>query len=198
MQTSIQAKQHTDREEVPSNTFLPQRYYQKKQYFHNTYLLMLGMSKALYAVDRATLLKNLKTVLDSDELHLIKIMLNTELIVRCETEERNFFKTDIGVLQGDILSTNEFTLHLVTALYKGNNDHICKKSRIITSSELSSISKHDHRKDIDEHFSIYQQYANDISTITSDKNKIDHIKKDCSFRIINLNSLSERNKNQRI
>ena len=40
--------------------------------------------------------------------------------------------------------------------YQEIDDHICKKSTIITSSELSSMSKHDHRKDIVEHFSIYQ------------------------------------------
>ena len=40
---------------------------------------------------------------------LIKIMLNTELTVRRETEESDFFKIDTGVPQGDGLSANEFT-----------------------------------------------------------------------------------------
>ena len=77
---------------------------------------------------------------------------------------------DTSVWKGDGLSANEFTLYLVRALYKENNYHICKKSTITTSSELSSGWKHDLRKS-------YQEYANDISFITSDKNKIGHIKK---------------------
>ena len=43
---------------------------------------MLDMYKGIDTVDRAILLKDLKTVLDPDELHLIKIMFKSELIVR--------------------------------------------------------------------------------------------------------------------
>ena len=46
------------------------------------HLLMLDMYKGFDTVDRAILLKDLKTVLDPDELHLIKIMFKTDLIVR--------------------------------------------------------------------------------------------------------------------
>ena len=119
-------------------------------------LPMLDMSKAFDTVDRAILLKDLKTIRNPDELHLITIMFNTELTVRCETEERDFFKTDTGVPQGDGVSANELTLSLARALCKENNDHICKKSTITTSSQLSSISKFDLCMDIDEHFAIYQ------------------------------------------
>ena len=71
--------------------------------------LMLNMSKTFDTVDRAIPLKDLKTILDPDELHLIKVMVNTELTVRCETEESNFFKTDTGASPEDGLSANEFT-----------------------------------------------------------------------------------------
>ena len=128
------------------------------------------MYKGFYTVDKTILLKDLKTVLDLDELHLIKIMFKTELIVRSEIEESDFFKTDTGVSKGDGSSATELTLYLARALYKKNNDHICKKSTIATSSELSSLSKHDYRNDRDQHFAIYQKYAGHISAITSDKN----------------------------
>ena len=72
---------------------------------------MLNMSKTFDRVDRAIPLKDLKTILDPDELHLIKVMVNTELTVRCETEESNFFKTDTGASREDGLSANEFTLY---------------------------------------------------------------------------------------
>ena len=78
-------------------------------------LLMLDMSKAFDTLDRAILLKNLKSILDPKELHLIKITLNAELTLRWETEEMNFFKTDTGVLKGDGLSENEFALYLARA-----------------------------------------------------------------------------------
>ena len=82
------------------------------------------------------------------------------------------------------LKSYDFTLYLSRALNEENNDHICSKSTIIASSELSSISKHDHRTDIDEHFDIYQEYAVDISAITTDKDTIDHIKKTVQKRIM--------------
>ena len=43
---------------------------------------MLDMYKGIDTVDRAILLKDLKTVLDPDKLYLIKIMFKSELIVR--------------------------------------------------------------------------------------------------------------------
>ena len=95
------------------------------------------------------------------------------LTARCETEESDLFKIDTEVPQGDGLSAIEFTLYLARALYKENNDHVCKKSTITSSSKLSSISKHYHHKDTEEHFATHQEYT-DISVIASDKNKIDH------------------------
>ena len=49
-------------------------------------------------------------------------------------------------------------------------------STIITLTELSSISKHDHRKDRDKPIVIEQEYADEISAIASGKNKIHRIK----------------------
>ena len=61
----------------------------------------------------------MSNITDTDELHLIKIMFDTELTIRCGNEESESFKTDTGILQGDgpvqrnllytcqILSTNE-------------------------------------------------------------------------------------------
>ena len=81
---------------------------------------MLDMSKAFDTVYRAILCKDLKTILNPDVLHLIKIMFNAKLPKLC-------------------LIPNEFTLYLVRTFYKENNDHICQKSTITTSSELSCI-----------------------------------------------------------
>ena len=53
---------------------------------YTIHLLMLDISKAFKTVNRAILLSDLRTILDPDEIHLIKVMLNTEQIVRCEIE----------------------------------------------------------------------------------------------------------------
>ena len=136
---------------------------------------MLDMSKAFDTMDRAIFLQYLKTILNPDELYLIKIMFDTELTVRCETEESDFF--DTVVPQGDGLSANELTLYLLRALWQENNDLLFKKSTITTSYQLSSIWKHSYHRDIDEPFAIYQKYTDHISAITTDKDKIGHIKK---------------------
>ena len=184
-------------EHVFTTKMLPQKAITSQCY--TMHFLVLDMSKAFDTVDRAILINNLKTILDPDELHLIKIILNTKLTVRCETEESDFFKTktNTGVPQGDGFSANEFTLYLARAFYKENNDHICKKSAITTSSQLLSISKHDHQKDIDKHFAIYQEYADDTVVITSDKNKIHQIKKAVCSELETRNTSCERNKNRR-
>ena len=46
-----------------------------------------------------------------------------------------------------------------------------------TKQSAHPYQKHDHRKFIDEHFALCQEYADDNSAITTDKNKIDDIKK---------------------
>ena len=54
---------------------------------------------------------------------------------------------------------------------------MCKESMTTTSSKFPSISKHNHCNDTDEPCDIYQEYADDLSAITTGKKKIDHIKK---------------------
>ena len=60
---------------------------------------------------------------------------------------------------------------------KQNNDHICKKSTIITLPKLSSIPTHDQHRHKKKHFDICQEYADNISAITTDKIKCGHTKK---------------------
>ena len=59
---------------------------------YTVHLVILDMSKAFDSVDTAILWKDLKTILDPDELPLIKIILNTEIRVWCQIEERDFFR----------------------------------------------------------------------------------------------------------
>ena len=138
---------------------------------YTIYLLMLDMSKAFDTVDRSILLDDLKLIIDEDALHLIKIMLKTELTIRCGNEESSFFSTDIGVPQGDGLSANEFTLYLSNALYKQEqNDH----NKDIFRPRF--LLEHNYAKYIDQHIRINQEYADDMSIITTDPHTISNIK----------------------
>ena len=84
---------------------------------YDIYLLMLDMSKAFDKVKRATLMKDLKYILEEDELHMIYVLINNvKLRVRCQNETGNIIKTKIGVPQRDCLISVLFTLYLAKAL----------------------------------------------------------------------------------
>ena len=58
------------------------------------------MSKTFDTIDRTTiLLKDLSNTIDNDEVHLIIIMLDTELTIRWGNEESESFKADTGIPQ---------------------------------------------------------------------------------------------------
>ena len=63
------------------------------------------MSKAFATVNRSILLKDPSKIIESDELHLISIMVNTKLRVRCGSSISELFQTNTGVPQGDIYSS---------------------------------------------------------------------------------------------
>ena len=78
---------------------------------------MLDMSKAFDTVKRAELFRDLKEVLDDDELHVMMIMLKDVVLkVRVGKETGRMINTNIGVPQGDSLSPLLFTLYLAQAL----------------------------------------------------------------------------------
>ena len=82
------------------------------------HLILLDMSKAFDTINRKTLLEDLSAIIDEDELHMVQIMLNVNLKVRCGEEYSSLFQTDTGGPQGDSSSANEFTFYLAKALVK--------------------------------------------------------------------------------
>ena len=80
-------------------------------------IMLLDMTKAFDSVNRETLMNDLRTFLEPDELHIIKILLqNMSLAVRCEGRTSDSFNTDTGIPQGDSLSPVLFTLYLANSL----------------------------------------------------------------------------------
>ena len=112
-------------------------------------------------------------ILQPDELYLIKVMLNVELSVKCGHYRSNFFQTDTGAPQGDCASANEFTFYLAKSLEINENlienNLVERKPSIL---EEHNYSKPNHIK----HININQEYADDISEITSNPARIEYIK----------------------
>ena len=86
------------------------------------HLLMIDMSKAFNTINRTTLMQELAKVLDPDELHIINVLINTELKIRSRNEKSDDFEIDTSVPQGDCVSANLFTFYLEKAL--GSNEHV--------------------------------------------------------------------------
>ena len=76
------------------------------------------MSAAFDTIDRATLLNILETIIEEDELKLVRFLLsNTCLNIRIGgTKEEKKFTSNIGTPQGDSLSPILFVVYLENAL----------------------------------------------------------------------------------
>ena len=85
------------------------------------YLTLLDMSKAFDSIIRNTLINDLKTIINTDEIHLLKILLDVKLAVKCGDHITEFFNTDTGAPQGDCASANQFTLYLAKSLQNTTN-----------------------------------------------------------------------------
>ena len=67
-------------------------------------------------------MQELAKVLDPDELHIINLLINTELKIRCRNEKSDAFEIDTSVPQGDCVSANLFTFYLEKVL--DSNEHV--------------------------------------------------------------------------
>ena len=59
------------------------------------FLTLLDMSKAFDSVKRSTLINDLSNIINQDELHLIKILLDVKLAVKNGNHITNYFQTEI-------------------------------------------------------------------------------------------------------
>ena len=80
------------------------------------YLLKLDMSKGFDSIQRNTLIEDLKNVLNQDELHLFRILLDVKIAAKCSYYKSRFFSTDTGAPLGDCASASKFTFYLVKSL----------------------------------------------------------------------------------
>ena len=93
---------------------------------YKIHLLMLDMSKTFDTMWRETLMKDLRSVLDKNELHLMYILLkDVQFQVRARSELGEPILTNIRGPQGDCLSALLFTFYLAKSLEDKENiyDH---------------------------------------------------------------------------
>ena len=144
------------------------------------YLILLDMSKAFDSINRALLINDLKHTIDNDELHLIKILLGVKLSVKCGQSKSDFFDTDTGAPQGDCASANEFTYYLAKTLLEANSaqpilhNYVNQQQQVAISEVLSehNCSTPTQIK----HITINQEYADDMSKITSSYSEVQNLK----------------------
>ena len=99
-------------------------------------------------------------------------MLNTKLRVRCGNDLSETFATNTGVPQGDSLSANQFTVYLARTLEEtpAHIDH----NYTSYANDMRKILQHDHTysRKPNNAITLNQEYADDISIITTNPNII--------------------------
>ncbi len=157
---------------------------------YTIHILMLDMSKAFDTVDRNTLFEDLKEILDHDELHMLKILIeNVELTVRVSSNySQKSIKTAIGVPQGDCLSPVLFILYLSQAL---------KETRSTDPTELDhTYAMHRNQRSLIDHtytkpkvilVNIDPKYADDISWVTNNEQEVKYIENNVPPKLKNRN-----------
>ena len=130
---------------------------------YTVHAIMMDMSRAFDTVDRNKLMLDLAKILEEDELHIMKLMIeDVQFVVRCGQNKGKPFVTNIGTPQGDCLSPILFILYLANAL-KIDNQGLQK-----------NINKEEEGKRGD---TIDEQYADDIGWVTNGpKQNIEELK----------------------
>ena len=138
---------------------------------------MLDMSRAFDTISRASVIDNLKEILNPDEIHLISLLIkDVTLQVKCDNQIGRKFITNLGSPQGDCASPLLFIFELSKALEKSkeliksySNPNLVKN----INKDHPYCKKEENKQEIKHVFSIGQEYADDCSAGSTDSNLID-------------------------
>ena len=126
------------------------------------------------------LMQELVKVLNPNKLHIINVLTITQFKIRCGNEKGDAFETDIGVPQGDCVSTNLFTFYLAKALdsNKHGNHGYCST---ILKSPAHITNDHQYAY-INDEVNLNMEYTDDMSHISSDMKNIEYTKKNATIK----------------
>ena len=174
---SAYQKDRSTTEQIFAFKILAEKAITSEDYHAN--ILLMDMSKAFDTVDRKTLLEDLKRIVNPDELHMIKILLDeVKLAVRVGKTTGELFQTNVGVPQGDCLSPILFILYLAKApeFEPAMQDHLYTKPSHMGEKTPSEVLEHNYgisKEEIyrrqKESLTIPAQYADDCGSITISK-----------------------------
>ena len=151
-------------------------------------IMLLDMSKAFDSVNRTILMEDLKSIVDEDELHILKILIeDVKIRVRNGNETGDEFKTNKGIPQGDCLSPVLFTLYLAKALEKQKADKIKEEMLDHTAYACENVNSenllpehlvdHSYDRKTNKELLINQQYADDLSWIGNSSNRLAQVER---------------------
>nr|CCA23568.1 endonucleasereverse transcriptase putative [Albugo laibachii Nc14] len=124
-----------------------------RRFQSNIFILGIDLSKASDTIDRPKLMLVLDSILDPDEVQLIKALLgSTTLQLRLGMKCYSTFASNHGTPQGDALSPLLFVVYL-EAVLRDSCHHLCVSMR-----ELNTIA-----------------FADDVDFIHHDPNHLEHI-----------------------
>ena len=158
------------------------------------HLLMLDMLKALDTINRLMSMQELVKVLDPDKLHIINVLTNAQLKIRCGNEKSDAFETDTGVPQGDCVSANLFTFYLAKALDSNKHDDHNYYSTIV-KPPVHITNDHQYAY-INDEINLNMEYADDMSHISSDMRNIEYAKKMLPSKLISWDLIMNEEKTE--
>ena len=158
------------------------------------HLLMLDMSKAFNTVNRSTLVQELTKVLNPNEIHIINVLTNTQLKIRCGKEKCDAFETDTGVPQGDCMSANLFTFYFSKAVgSKKHDDHDYCSTIVKPPAHITNDHQYAY---INDEINLNMKYADDMSHISSDMRNIEYAKKMLPSKLISWDLIMNEEKTE--
>ena len=142
------------------------------------HLLLLDMSKAFDTMERKTLINDLELILEPDEIFLFCKLLDIKLAVKCGSTLGNLFETDTGGPQGDCSSAKNFTFYLAKTLKPDQTE-----SQNQTAQDQQGIT-------------LEQQYADDISKITTNRQEIEKTLEEYPIKLENRGLIINEDKTE--
>ena len=133
------------------------------------YQLLLDMSKTFDSIQRNTLIEGL--------INLIPVLLDVKVAAKCGNYKSRFFSTNTGAPQGDCASASEFTLYLAKSLETtiANDTPSLEENNYMQSNY--PIIPPNYQIDIN------QQYADDISKISTSISAIEKMKDELPVKL---------------